>query len=253
MVVVMPFLRLRHVSVDFPIYQAGARSLKKILISESTLGNLARDAHDRISVRALSDISVDIEDGDRVGIIGANGAGKTTLLKVLTGIYKPTSGRVQISGRTMTLLDKSVGLNYDATGRENIILRGMYMGIRPRDMREHVAQIAEFTELGNYLEMPVRSYSSGMMVRLAFAISTCIRPEILILDEWLAAGDARFLTKAQCRMEEFVDGSSIVVLASHSLELVQRWCRRAILLRQGVVEAIGPVEDMIAHYTAAST
>jgi len=241
----MPSLHLRHVCVEFPIYQGSSRSLKKILISGTTKGNLARDAFDRVNVRALSDVSFDVENGERFGIIGPNGAGKTTLLKVLAGIYKPTQGRV------MALINASVGLNPDATGRENIILRGMYMDIHPRAMRRHIDAVAEFTELGDYLDMPVRTYSSGMMVRLAFAISTCIRPEILVLDEWLAAGDAQFLAKAQKRMEEFVSGSSIVVLASHSLALVRQWCRRAIYLRQGVAQAIGPVEDVIACYAAA--
>jgi ABC-type polysaccharide/polyol phosphate transport system ATPase subunit len=247
----MPFLQLRHVGVEFPIYQGSSRSLKKILISGTTKGNLARDALDRINVRALSDVSFDIENGERFGIIGPNGAGKTTLLKVLAGIYKPTQGRIAISGRAMALINASVGLNTDATGRENIILRGMYMDIHPREMRRHIDAVADFTELGDYLDMPVRTYSSGMMVRLAFAISTCINPEILVLDEWLAAGDAQFLAKAQRRMEEFVAGSSIVVLASHSLDLVRQWCRRAIYLHQGVVRAIGPVEEIVAQYEAA--
>jgi ABC-type polysaccharide/polyol phosphate transport system ATPase subunit len=247
----MPFLRLRHVGVEFPIYQGSSRSLKKILISGTTKGNLARDALDRINVRALSDVSFDIDNGERFGIIGPNGAGKTTLLKVLAGIYKPTQGRIAISGRAMALINASVGLNTDATGRENIILRGMYMDIHPRAMRRHVDAVADFTELGDYLDMPVRTYSSGMMVRLAFAISTCINPEILVLDEWLAAGDAQFLAKAQRRMEEFVAGSSIVVLASHSLDLVRQWCRRAIYLHQGIARAIGPVEEVVAQYEAA--
>jgi ABC-type polysaccharide/polyol phosphate transport system ATPase subunit len=244
----MPSLQLDHVSVEFPIYQAGARSLKKILIAGSTKGNLARDARDRVNVQALRDVSFAITNGERVGIIGANGAGKTTLLKVLAGIYKPTQGRVHIIGRTMSLLNASVGLNQDATGRENIFLRGMYMDIHPREMREHVDQVAEFTELGSYLDMPVRTYSAGMMVRLAFAISTCLPPEILILDEWLAAGDAQFLAKAQRRMEEFVSESSMVVLASHSLDLVREWCRRAIFLRQGIMVAAGPVDEVIEAY-----
>jgi ABC-2 type transport system ATP-binding protein/lipopolysaccharide transport system ATP-binding protein len=244
----MPSLRLDHVTVEYPIYQTGARSLRKILIAGTTKGNLARDAHDRLNVLALRDVTFDIEDGERVGIIGANGAGKTTLLKVLAGIYKPTRGRVHISGRTMALINSSVGLAPDATGRENIILRGMYMDIHPRQMRERIEQVADFTELGSYLDMPVRTYSSGMVVRLAFAISTCIRPEILILDEWIAAGDAHFLAKAQRRMEEFVTGSSLMVLASHSLDLVRAWCRRAIFLRNGVAEAIGPVDEVVDLY-----
>lgn len=243
----MTSINLRNVTVEFPIYQAGARSLKKLLIAGSTRGNLARDAHDRIMVRALHDISLSIEDGDRIGLIGSNGAGKTTLLKVMAGIYKPTHGQVHIAGHTTALINSSVGLNPDATGRENIILRGLYMDIHPREMYERIEQVAEFTELGSYLDMPVRTYSAGMMVRLAFAVSTCIRPEILILDEWLTAGDAQFLRKAQRRMEEFVTGSSILVLASHSFEMITQWCRRAVFLKSGVIEAIGPADEVVAQ------
>jgi ABC-type polysaccharide/polyol phosphate transport system ATPase subunit len=244
----MPSLHLRHVDVEFPIYQASARSLKKILIAGTTRGNLARDAHDRVLVRALRDVSFDIMDGERIGIIGANGAGKTTLLKVLAGIFKPTNGRAVISGRTTALINSNVGLSPGATGRENIVLRGMYMDVHPREMRERIGAIAEFTELGSYLDMPVHTYSAGMMVRLAFAVSTCINPEILILDEWIAAGDAHFLAKAQRRMEDFVSGSSIVVFASHSLELVELWCRKAIYLQGGVLRGFGPTDEMIARY-----
>ena len=244
----MASIHLRNVTVEFPIYQMGARSLKKMLISGGTRGNLARDAHDRVMVRALNDITFDIENGERIGLIGANGAGKTTLLKVLAGIYKPTQGRAHIAGHTTALINSSVGLNPDSTGRENIILRGLYMDIHPRDMRDRIDQVAEFTELGSYLDMPVRTYSAGMMVRLAFAVSTCIPPEILILDEWLAAGDAQFLTKAQRRMEEFVNRSSILVLASHSFELIEQWCERAVYLKDGVIEALGPVGEVVARY-----
>jgi ABC-type polysaccharide/polyol phosphate transport system ATPase subunit len=244
----MASINLRDVSVEFPIYQAGARSLKKLLIAGTTHGNLARDANDRVMVRALHDITLDIENSERIGLIGANGAGKTTLLKVLARIYKPTRGQIHISGHTTALINSSVGLNQDATGRENIILRGLHMDIHPREMRDRIDQVAEFTELGTYLDMPVRTYSAGMMVRLAFAVSTCIRPEILILDEWLSAGDAQFLEKAQRRMEEFVTRSSILVLASHSFELVQEWCRRAVYLKDGLIEAVGHVDEVVARY-----
>jgi homopolymeric O-antigen transport system ATP-binding protein len=242
------FLRLREVSVEFPIYQGSSRSLKKVLLASSTRGNLGRDGGDRINVRALSDVSLEIGDGDRFALLGLNGAGKTTLLKVLAGVYEPTRGQFLSSGRVSSLLDTQVGLNGDATGRENIILRGMYMGIHPRDMRARAAAVAEFTELADYLDMPVRTYSAGMMVRLAFAISTCIPPDILIMDEWLAAGDAQFLEKAQRRVEEFVRASSILVLASHSMELVEEWCNRGILLHHGRVLAIGPIAEIVAAF-----
>jgi ABC-type polysaccharide/polyol phosphate transport system ATPase subunit len=245
-------LCLRDVSVEFPIYSGGSRSLKKLLFNSTTQGNLARDARDRITVHALSGITLDIEHGDRLAVIGANGAGKSTLLKVLAGIYAPTSGRMHASGRVSALLTASVGLNPDATGRENIIIRGMYMDVHPRDMRARVDEIAEFTELGSFIDMPVRTYSSGMMVRLCFAVATSLRPEILVMDEWLAAGDAAFLNKARQRMEDFLSSTSILVLASHSLSLVKEWCNRAILLDQGRIVAAGGVEEVSAAYESAS-
>src|SRR5262249_3223895 len=175
-------------------------------------------------------------------------AGKTTLLRVLAGIYFPSRGELYSSGKISALLDASVGLNAEATGRENIILRGMYMDIHPREMRACVDEIVEFTELGPYIDMPARTYSSGMMVRLGFAISTCMPAEILIMDEWLSAGDIRFLEKAQRRMEQFVGGSSILVLASHSPELLRKWCNRGIMLQNGRIAAQGSMDEVIKAY-----
>jgi ABC-type polysaccharide/polyol phosphate transport system ATPase subunit len=245
----MPLLRLRNVSVEFPVYGGGSRSLKKCLFASTTQGNIARDALDQITVCALNNVTMDIVNGDRVGVIGANGAGKSTLLKVLAGIYHPTRGAVHASGRKSALLDITLGFNPEATGRENIILRGMYMEIHPRDMRARVDEIVEFADLGAYIDMPVRTYSEGMMIRLGFAISTCVPPEILLMDEWLSAGDDRFLSKAQRRMEDLLDRSSIMVLASHSLPLLQKWCNRGVLLQKGHVAAVGDIMDVIAVYT----
>ena len=241
-------LHLRDLSVEFPIYSGGSRSLKKLLFNRSTIGNLARDSRDRVTVKALSNIDLDIAHGDRLAIIGANGAGKSTLLKVLAGIYAPTGGRFAAHGRVSALLTASVGLNPDATGRENIVTRGMYMDVHPREMRARVDEIAEFTELGYYIDMPVRTYSSGMMVRLCFAVATSVHPEILLMDEWLAAGDAGFLAKARQRMEDFLAGTSILVLASHSMSLLREWCNRAILLDHGRIVAAGSVDDVAAVY-----
>jgi ABC-type polysaccharide/polyol phosphate transport system ATPase subunit len=247
----MAFLRARNLSVEFLMYQGSSRSLKKMLVATTTQGNLARDATDRINVRALNDVTLDIEDGDRVGLIGANGAGKTTLLRVMAGIYSPTRGELDSSGKISALLDISLGLNPEATGRENIVLRGIYMDIHPREMRTRVDEIVEFTELGSYIDMPVRTYSAGMMVRLGFAISTCMPAEILLMDEWLSAGDARFLDKAQRRMERFVGSSSILVLASHSTDLLCKWCNRGIMLQHGRIVAHGDVNDVVAAYMGA--
>jgi ABC-type polysaccharide/polyol phosphate transport system ATPase subunit len=248
----MAFLRVHHLSVEFPMYQGSSRSLKKSIVANTTRGNLARDALNRINVRALTDLNFNIEQGFRVGLIGLNGSGKTTLLKVLAGIYRPSRGQLLRSGRVSALLDISIGMNVDMTGRENIVLRGMYMGIHPRDMRKRVDEIADFTELGNYLDMPVRTYSSGMSVRLAFATATCITPEILLLDEWLSAGDALFIAKATKRMEEFVQLSSVLVLASHSMDLLKKWCTHGIWLELGHVKMMGPVDEVAAAYRAAT-
>jgi len=246
------FLRLRDLWVEFPIYQGSSRSLKKSLLAKTTQGNLARDARDRVTIVALSDINLDIEHGDRLAVLGANGAGKSTLLKVLAGIYEPARGRLYAAGRVSALLTASVGLDPDATGRENIVLLGMYMDVHPREMRARLEEIAAFTELGYHLDLPVRTYSSGMMIRLCFAVATSVRPDILLMDEWLAAGDAGFLSKARKRMEDFVSGSSILVLASHSIPILQEWCNRAILLDHGKIVAMGDVKDVAAAYQAAA-
>lgn len=244
----MAYLRLRNLSVEFPIYQGGTRSLKKALVAASSRGNLARDAVNRVTVRALDSLSLDIEHGARVGLIGPNGAGKTTLLKVLAQIYEPSQGFICTEGAISSLLEIQAGLNPEATGRENIILRGMLMGIHPRVMRRHIDSIIDFTGLDAYIDMPVRTYSAGMMIRLAFAIATSRTPEILLMDEWLAAGDSVFLAKAQQRLETFVRQSNILVLASHSIPLLEQWCDRAIFLWRGQIKAIGGVNGVVAEY-----
>ena len=244
----MAFIRLRDVSVEFPVYSGSGRSLRRLLLQSTLQGNLGTDRHDRVTVRALSGLNLYVGHGERVGLIGANGAGKSTLLKTLAGIYEPTHGRVLSAGRVTAFLTASVGLSPDATGRENIVLRGMYMDIHPRQVRARMDEIVDFTELGYYIDMPVRTYSAGMIIRLCFAVATAFPPEILLMDEWLAAGDAGFLAKARSRMETFVEGSSVVVLASHSLELVRQWCTRAVLLEHGHIVADGPVEEVAQLY-----
>jgi ABC-2 type transport system ATP-binding protein/lipopolysaccharide transport system ATP-binding protein len=244
----MAFLRLRNLSVEFSLYQGASRSLKKSLIAKTKLGNLARDARHRASILALTDLDLDVEHGDRLAIMGGNGAGKSTLLKVLAGIYEPTQGWRCASGRISALLTASVGLDPEATGRDNIILRGMYMDVHPREMRRRIDEIAAFTELGDYLDVPVRTYSSGMIFRLCLGVATSIPPEILLMDEWLAVGDASFLEKARKRLEDFVSGSSILVLASHSVPILKQWCNRAILLERGRIVAAGDVNEVAAVY-----
>ena len=204
-------------------------------------------------VPVLRGIDLSIPAGSITALIGANGAGKSTLLKVLAGIYEPTRGQLHASGRISALLTASIGLNPDATGRENIITRGLFMDVHPRDMRPRIDEIIEFTELGYFIDMPVRTYSAGMMIRLCFAVATSVRPQILLMDEWVGAGDAAFLNKARRRMEDFLSGTSVLVLASHSVPLLKEWCNRAILLDHGHIVAMGSVDEVGAAYERSFT
>lgn len=241
-------IQLRDVTVEFPIYGGSSRSLKKTLVHYGSGGRISQDASDRICVQALRDVDLDFEHGDRVALVGPNGAGKTTLLRVLAGIYEPTVGTVRQEGRIVPLFDASLGMDIEATGYENITLRGLLLGLDAQQIRDRTEEIAEFTELGEYLAMPARTYSSGMQLRLAFAISTCIDPEILLMDEWIGVGDARFLQKAEQRMNNVVDRSSIVVMASHAEDLVLRLCTKAVYLEGGHVRAFGPVDEVLTAY-----
>jgi ABC-2 type transport system ATP-binding protein/lipopolysaccharide transport system ATP-binding protein len=244
----MATIRCRDVRVEFPIYGAGSRSLRKTLVRFGTGGLISRNSDDRVVVRALSGVTFDLDNGDRLGLIGHNGAGKSTLLRVLAGIYEPVGGVADVCGQVWPLLDVSLGLDQDATGYENIRLRGLVMGMDPATIRAKIDDIAEFTELGDYLDMPIRTYSSGMMLRLAFGVSTSIDPEILLLDETIGVGDGAFLAKAQARLDHLIAGSSIVVISSHSMDLIRRFCNKALLLDHGSVKAFGEVEEVLAQY-----
>lgn len=228
-------------TVEFPIFENSHRSLKKKVLHLSTGGIIGNDAGNHPVVCALDRLDFDLRDGDRVGLVGHNGSGKTTLLRVLSGIYAPTRGSLSIKGRTASLLDVSTGVDPDATGFENIYLRGIMNGFRPSRIRDKIDEIADFTELGEYLNLPVRTYSSGMMLRLTFAISTSIDADILIMDEWLSVGDADFQEKAAKRLKALVDNASILVLASHSPDLIANVCNRKIQLEHGKIVADEPI------------
>lgn len=239
---------LDKVGVAFPIYHGGSRSLKKSLLFRGSGGRIGRDANQRITIEALRDISLSLRAGDRLALVGANGAGKTTLLRVMAGIYEPSSGTAEFEGRISPMFDIGLGIDGDLTGFENIKMRGLILGLSSNQIQEQAAEIARFTELGDYLEMPVRTYSSGMMLRLTFAVATCFEPEIILMDEWILAGDVAFLAKAEHRLKTFLGKASVLVLASHNIELCRTWCTHGLWLEQGNAKMYGPIEDVIAAY-----
>lgn len=244
----MARIQVDQVSVQFPIYNASARSLKTRLMHMTTGGHIGRDAGNRVCVEALSGVTLRFEHGDRVALVGNNGAGKTTLLRVLAAIYEPTLGTIYREGRVAPLFDIALGMNPEATGFENIMLRGRFLGLGPKEIRARMDEIAAFTELGDYLAMPVRTYSTGMMLRLAFAVCTSIEPEIMLMDEWIGVGDAAFVQKAEHRLNDFIGRAGILVVASHSTALLERNCTKGVLLRSGKVEAFGPIGDVLRAY-----
>lgn len=243
-----PSLRVDSVTVDFPIYNVNMRSIKNQFIYHGTGGRVGRDAANRLSVRALDDVSLSFEHGDRVGILGHNGAGKTTLLRVMAGVYEPLRGHVRREGRLASLLNVSLGIDNESTGYENIVSRGLLLGLTPAEIEERTAEIAEFTELGDYLAMPAHTYSSGMRLRLGFAVCTCFDPEILLMDEWLGVGDRSFVEKARRRVDEFVERAGILVLASQNTALLKRVCEKGVLLEGGRVKATGPIDEVVDRY-----
>jgi ABC-type polysaccharide/polyol phosphate transport system ATPase subunit len=246
----MASILLRDVHVEIPIYNTSGRSLKKQLARVTTGGRIQSD-HGLAVVRALNGVTMELQNGDRVALVGANGAGKTTLLRVLAGIYEPTRGAVAVTGTVMPLLDIALGIDPEATGIENIMLRGQLLGIERRRLVELREDIAEFTELGDYLNMPVRTYSSGMVLRLAFGISTCVTPDIVLMDEFFAVGDAHFMHKAEKRLNDVVAEAGIIVFASHSEDLVRRLCNKAVWLHAGEPRLFGTTDEVLAAYAAA--
>jgi ABC-type polysaccharide/polyol phosphate transport system ATPase subunit len=245
----MAAIVLYKVCVDFPIYDSD-RSLRKLLFRSGVGGIIRKDEsrRNRVTIRALDDLSFELREGDRLGLIGQNGAGKSTLLKVMSGGYRPSSGTIGIEGEIASLLTLGIGFDVEDTGLDNIYTGCLFFGMSPAQIRDKTEEIAEFTELGEYLKMPVRTYSSGMQVRLSFAIATAIDPDILLLDEVLGAGDAQFITKAQQRIERLMSRASLMVLASHSNAVVRQLCNKAIYLRAGHVEEFGDVQSVIAAY-----
>jgi ABC-type polysaccharide/polyol phosphate transport system ATPase subunit len=242
----MALIRLRDVSVRYPVFTPQTRGLKNVLLGR--LGGTMRVHDNTVVVEALRGLDLELADGDRMAIVGHNGAGKTTLLRVIAGIYEPQWGTVEMEGHVSSFVDITLGMDPEATGWDNIMLRGVFMGLTFGEARALAPSIAEFSELGEYLHMPVRTYSAGMYMRLAFAITTSVQPEIIVMDEMISAGDARFLDKATERLNALLGRTSIVVIASHSEAIVTRLCTKALWLEKGEMRAFGPVAEVLGRY-----
>ncbi|MGY1772971.1 galactan export ABC transporter ATP-binding subunit Wzt/RfbE [Blastococcus sp. SYSU D00813] len=240
-------IETHEASVEFPIFDAKTRSLKKAVLG-MVGGNISSDQRKVPVIQALRDISVTINEGDRVALVGHNGAGKSTLLRLLSGIYEPTRGTALIEGRVAPVFDLGVGMDPEITGYENILIRGLFLGMSRKQMESRVDQIADFTELGDFLSMPLRTYSTGMRVRLALGVVTSIDPEILLFDEGIGAVDAAFLEKAKNRLEELVSRAGLLVFASHSDEFLRRLCTSAIWMEHGQVKQQGELREVLTAY-----
>jgi lipopolysaccharide transport system ATP-binding protein len=244
-------IALQNVDIDFTIYGVHARSMKDHVLRATTGGVISFPNNSQVVVSALNNISIDVKSGERVGLIGHNGAGKTTLLRVLAGVYEPVRGSMKRIGKTSSLFDLSYGFDPNSTGLENILIRGMYLGLDRATLLKLRDGIADFSELGGYVHIPVNTYSAGMLMRLAFAISTSVSPDILLMDEWLAVGDATFQKKAEQRLLDLIGGSGILVMATHSLGILERVCNRLIWLDAGTIRADGPFHEVSEKFLNA--
>ena len=231
----------------FPICDAKTRSLKHTFLGAAG-GAIGRNESNTVMVEALKDINLHLQDGDRVGLVGHNGAGKSTLLRLLSGIYEPTRGSAVVRGRVAPVFDLGVGMDPEISGYENIIIRGLFLGQTRKAINRKMDEIAEFSELGDYLAMPLRTYSTGMRIRLALGVVTSIDPEILLLDEGIGAVDAAFMAKARSRLVEMVKRSGILVFASHSNEFLAQLCDSALWIDHGEIRKAGPVDEVVEAY-----
>lgn len=245
---IMASIVLKSVSIDFPIYNIHARSFKKELLKLTTGGILKPKERTCVVIKALDNITFELNHGDRLALIGHNGAGKSTLLKTLAKIYEPTSGAIYFDGRTVPLFDLTLGFNQESTGYENIILRGLILGMSRKEIHAKMNEIVAFTELGHYLDMPIRTYSAGMQLRLAFAVTLTMRPEILLMDELIGVGDARFMEKSENQLNKLLDNSSIIILASHAESVIKKICNKAVLLEHGQLKYFGDVTKALDIY-----
>lgn len=239
---------LNGVGLDIPVYGAGTRHIRAALLEMLTGRRSKSSDHQVLEVRTLDRISLEISSGDRVALIGHNGAGKTTLLRVMAGIFEPTSGSIMREGRIQTIFDVASGMEEEATGRENILIRARYMGASAKQARDRVDDVVDFAELGTFIDLPIRTYSAGMRLRLAFGIATTFEADVLLLDEILGVGDAAFAAKSQQRMTDIISRAGAVVIATHAMSLSDAVARRGILMHGGRVIGDGDYQQITGMY-----
>jgi lipopolysaccharide transport system ATP-binding protein len=242
----MARIEAEGLAIEYPLYHHNARSLKRRLMG-SAPRRLKEDHSHRVVVAALRDLTFTINRGERVALIGPNGAGKSTLLRTVAGIYEPVAGRLKVEGEIGSLIDPGAGMESLATGRENIVLRGLYRGMSEADAQAMAEEVVAFADLGEFIDVQIRGYSAGMQVRLSFALATAMMPEILLMDEWFMAGDAQFMARADERLKQLVTGADILMIATHDMEVVRRWCTRAIRIEAGVIIQDGPVDEVLGE------
>lgn len=245
----MSCVEIENVSLTYPVYGANARSFKSTLINLTTGGRLAKQ-EGNIVVEALKNVSFKLEKGDRLALLGHNGAGKSTLLKVLANIYEPTKGHVNVSGRMNCLFDITMGMDQELNGYENITLRGILLGLSPAEIKTIIPRVEEFSGLGDFMKMPIKSYSAGMKVRLAFGIITNVFSDILLIDEIVNVGDAKFIEKAKAQMKNLIHQSEFMVLSTHDTSTVKEFCNKALWLDKGAVKCLGPVDEVLQMYSS---
>lgn len=250
-----PIIKVDGISKKFRINPSETRSVRYETLRESLVKFVKapfrrkRGNGERDTIWALKDVSFEVMPGEVMGIIGRNGAGKSTLLKVLSRIIEPTTGRVELYGRVASLLEVGTGFHPDLSGRENVYLNGAILGMKRRETDARFDEIVAFAEVEKFIDTAVKHYSSGMYLRLAFAVAAHLDPEILIVDEVLAVGDANFQRKCLGKMDDVMRSGRTVLLVTHGLGMVQQLCRRAILFNEGRIAKMGPVEEVINHYT----
>lgn len=242
----LPMIRIDNATVRFRIPHESIPTFQEYAIRWLKRRNIRYTDYD-----ALRDVSFSVAPGETVGIIGANGAGKSTLLKVIAGVIRPTQGRLRLRGRVAPLLELGAGFDHEMTGRENIFLNGAVLGFSYKEMARRLDRIVDFSGIGDFIDAPVRTYSSGMVARLGFAVATDIQPEILIIDEVLAVGDTDFQKKSAARIHEFRSSGSTILVASHSPESIKALCDRALWLERGAVRLFGPAAVIVDQYTAS--